>query len=238
LRYTEGGGSEVVDGIRFCQEESGRQMRPRSIVRLLLVLTLIVGPATPALANALANWLYVWPGVVSIDPIFGLLPTVLVALIERPFVSLAGVDKQPLLRSIRANLLSLLAGFPVACYVWSVESSQGMLVLTVVAVTITIVVEIAYLRSVMRKESRKLRWWWIVLGNVVSNLVLIGISWTVKTLNSKYPDLGNAIRPYEWLFMLLHLAISGTAVAAALGGPIWRWLQWVPRGSESRPPTT
>jgi hypothetical protein len=159
------------------------------------------------------------------QPGLRLLPTVLVAFIERPFVSLAGVDKRPLLRSIRANLLSLVVGIPVAGGIYADRSPQGLIGLAVVAVAITIVVEIAYLQSVLRKESRQLRWLWIVLGNIVSNLVLVGISLTVRMLNEDYPELGNVVQPYESLLMWTHFTISTTAVVAALAEPAMRLLR-------------
>jgi hypothetical protein len=156
----------------------------QSAIRSLLVLSLIFAAATPVFANSLANWIMVWPGVVSIDPVFGLLPTVLVSFIERPFVSKAGVRKRPLLQSIRANLLSLLAGIPVAAFVYSLEGQQGATILAIVAVTVSIVVEGSYLSAVLNGEPQQLRWSWIVLGNIVSNSVLIGIALVVRTLNT------------------------------------------------------
>jgi hypothetical protein len=195
-------------------------MRPRLIVCSILAVLLILVAATPALANSLASWVWIWPGVVSIEPFFGLLPTVLVSFIERPFVTRAGIDKRPLLRSIQANLLSLLAGIPVAVFVWASDSMQGLALLAVVAVAVTIVVEIAYFRSVMRRDQRQLRWSWIVYGNIVSNLVLVGIALTVRKLGENYPNVGTVLEPYQGPLMVMHVAISLTAVTAAIIEPI------------------
>lgn len=200
-------------------------MRTRHVVRSILVLMFILVPAVPALGNSLASWVWVWPGVVSIDPLFGLLPTVLVAFVERPFVSRAGVQKQPLLRSVRANLLSLLVGIPVATCVWFVGSEEGLVLLAVVAVAITIAVEIGYFRSVLRKEAGHLRWTWIAFGNVVSNLLLVGLAIIVRTLQKNYPGLGLALAPYRGTFLLMHLGISFTMVTAALCEPTMRTLR-------------
>ncbi len=194
-------------------------MRTRHFVRSLLVLMLILLPATPALANSLASWVRIWPGVVSIDSLFGLLPTVLVSFVERPFVSRAGVEKRPLLRSIRANLLSLLAGIPIAAFVWGVESELGLVALAVVSVAVTIVVETAYFRSVLCKESKELRWAWIVVGNFVSNLVLVGLAIIVRTIQEWYPQIALAPLPYQGVLILLHIGISLTAVTAAIAEP-------------------
>jgi hypothetical protein len=194
-------------------------MQRRSILRFLMILAAILIPATPVFANSLANWVLVWPGVVSIAPIFGLLPTVLVSFIERPFVSRSGVQTLPLIRSLRANLLSFLAGFPVAACVYSINSLQGTIALTTVAVAVSIAVEIAYLEFVLKDERQELRWRWIILGNIASNSVLIGIALTIMMLQQKYAALGKTVEPYQGVLMGAHLTISFTAVTAALAGP-------------------
>ncbi len=84
----------------------------------------------------------------------------------------ARVTKRPLIRSIRANVLSLLAGIPVSTFVWSVRSESGLFVLAGVAVAVTIAVEGFYFRSVLRKEDRRLSWRWIIFGNISSNALL------------------------------------------------------------------
>ncbi len=202
-------------------------MRVRLLFRSLLVLGLILVPAASARANSLASWVWIWPGVVSIDPLFGLLPTVLVSFVERPFISRAGVLKQPLLRSMRANLLSLLAGIPVALCVWSITSEEGLVLLAAVGVAITIVVEIAYFRFVLHRESKPLRWWWIVAGNIVSNLLLAGLALFVRIVGEKDLQLDYLLLRYQDLFMLMHLGISLTMVTAALAEPTIRVVRLV-----------
>lgn len=209
-------------------------MQRRSILQFLMILAAILIPATPVLANSLANWVLVWPGVVSIEPIFGLLPTVLVSFIERPFVSRSGVEALPLIRSIRANLLSFLAGIPVAAFVYSVNSWQGTVVLTLVAVAVSIAVETAYLEFVLKNESQHLRWRWIILGNIVSSSVLIGIALTILTLQQNYPALCIEVAPYQGVLTCAHLAISLSAVVAALIGPTI-YLRWQRFGGHLTP---
>ena len=97
--------------------------------------------------------------------------------------------------------------------------------LALVAVAISIVVEIGYLRSVQRKESAQLRWAWIVAGNMVSNLLLVGLAVAVQTLQIKYPELGIALASHQGTFALLHLTISFTMVTAALAEPAMRPLR-------------
>lgn len=194
-------------------------MQPRFLVQSAAAVTLILFSAAPAFANSLASWIWIWPGAVSLDPFFGLLPTILVAFLERPFISRAGINSRPLMRSIRANLLSLLAGIPLAMFVWDVNSLAQAAAFTAAAVSITILVELAYFRSVARAESCPLHGSWIVLGNLFSNLLLIGIALTVKTVGTSYPQLGRTLEPYQHIFGFAHLAISFSLVGAALARP-------------------
>ena len=191
----------------------------RLSLRSLLVLTFVLVPATPALANSLASWVWIWPGVVSINPLFGLLPTLLASFVERPFVTRARVTKRPLIRSIRANVLSLLAGIPVSTFVWSVRSESGLFVLAGVAVAVTIAVEGFYFRSVLRKEDRRLSWRWIIFGNISSNALLIAIALTVRTLQETHPQLGLALLPYYGGLQIAALALSVSMVAVAVAEP-------------------
>lgn len=195
-------------------------MRFRPILRPLLVLAFVLGWASPALANSLASWVWIWPGVVSIDPIFGLLPTVLAAFIERPFVSRAGVVEQPLFRSLRANLLSLFIGIPLAEFVLLIHSFGGLVLLALAGLVLSTLVELGYLAAAVRKQGGRLRWWWIAAGNVLSSAVLAVVSLTVLFLNENYPYLGRALIPYMDLFVLMHLATSFGMVTAALCGPV------------------
>lgn len=226
--------NEIGFAILFSFTKPKNIMQRRSFFQVLMVLAGILIPASPVFANSLANWVLVWPGVVSIDPIFGLLPTVLVSFIERPFVSRSGVETLPLIRSIRANLLSFLAGIPVAGFVYSVDSWQGTVVLTIVAVAVSIAVEIAYLEFVLKDESQHLRWRWIILGNIVSNSVLIGIALTIMKFQQNYPAMGKAVERYQGIFFCAHLAISFSAVVAALVGPTI-FVLWQRRGKGQGP---
>jgi hypothetical protein len=182
--------------------------------------TLIPLSSAALLANSLASWVWIWPGVVSIEPLFGLLPTILVAFIERPFVTKAGVTRRPLLKSIRANLITLIAGIPIAGGIWAVKSESGLYLFACVAVSITIAIELWYFQRVAKRESFTLRWQWIVLGNVLSNMLLLGIAITVRTLQVRWPELAYGLVPYQPLFALLHVSISITMVVASLAEPV------------------
>jgi hypothetical protein len=86
-------------------------------------------------------------------------------------------------------------------------------------------VEIGYFRSVMRKESEQLRWAWIVLGNIVSNVLLLGLAIVVRILQADRPEFGLALLPYQGLFLVMHLTISFSMVTAALAEPTIRLLR-------------
>jgi hypothetical protein len=49
--------------------------------------------------------------------------------------------------------------------------------------------------------------------------VLIGIALTIVTLQRNYPALGTTVAPYQGVLICAHLAISFSAVIAALAGP-------------------
>ncbi len=85
--------------------------------------------------------------------------------------------------------------------------------------TVTIAVELGYFRSVLRKDSGPLRWAWIVLGNIVSNVLLLGLAILVRILQANRPEIGIALVPYQGVFLLMHLTISFSMVTAALVQP-------------------
>jgi len=76
------------------------------VLALLLVLLL----ATTAMANVIAPFVWLWPGVVAMSFPVSLPATVLAAFLERPFVSRSGIQRHALRYSLRANFLSLLVG--------------------------------------------------------------------------------------------------------------------------------
>lgn len=212
-------------------------MRTRLFVRSIMLAILVLGFATPTFANSMAMWVWVLPGMISFDPILGFLPTIMVAFIERPFVSLAGLDKRPLIRSIRANLLSLLAGLvliPMLDYVYYIP--YGVWLIMGVAITITFIVELLYFSSVFQKESKKFRWWWIVVGNILSNSVLIGVAFSIAKVNAKYPRIGFELLPYHRILGVIYLIVSLGALLAILLEPVF-WKQRNPQqNAESRRP--
>ena len=84
-------------------------------VATLAVLTF----AIPAFANTIAPTAYFWPGVLPLTLGLALPATVLAAVLERPFVSRAGVTEHTLWYSLQANCVSPVLGFvmlPIALY--------------------------------------------------------------------------------------------------------------------------
>ncbi len=108
-----------------------------------------------------------------------LLATVLVAVLERPFLSRAGVERRALLHSIVANVASGVLGF----YLPDLASAArlpapddfiaALALLLLVGLALSILVESAYYWLVAGRGPRRLRWRWVALGNVASLLALV-----------------------------------------------------------------
>ena len=137
-------------------------------------------PLAPAFANA------------SIPVLFGemqgqdfilwtLLGTLLAAIIERPFVTRAGVARRALLHSIAANLVSMLLA-PLGWGLLALQPDYGRwsdynvaLALTSIGgLVISIFSEYGYYRLISRRAEVKPRLRWVAIGNVVSLVVIVG----------------------------------------------------------------
>lgn len=127
------------------------------------------------LANVMAPYV-AWGvgGDQQISVPFSMLATLLAAVLERPFTQWAGIRKQALLYSIRANILSWFVGLLLA---WSLIylDKMGSLYygLLFLAVPFSVFIEGTYLTCLGLCQSFK--WRPIILGNVFSGLVLWGV---------------------------------------------------------------
>lgn len=212
-------------------------MQTRLLVRSIVLAILVLGFATPAFANSMAMWVWILPGMVSINPILGLLPTIMVAFIERPFVSLAGLDQRPLIRSLRANLLSLLAGLVLLPMVNSViYAPYGLWLIMGAAITNTLIVELVYFFFVFLKESKQFRWWWIVVGNLLSNAVLIAVAFSIAKVSTNYPKITFALLPYHRFVGITYLIVSLGSLLAILLEPVFRKQRNPQKNAESSGP--
>src|SRR5947209_12590324 len=86
---------------------------------VLFAAILLLAFASPAFANSIAPTAYFWPGVLPLMLGMALPASVLAAVLERPFVSRAGVREYAFWYSLQANLVSLVIGYvtsPVGVY--------------------------------------------------------------------------------------------------------------------------
>ncbi len=193
-------------------------MTRQTILRGVLVLLFISISAQVALANGgalLSPVLYV-PGLVVLSPLLGLPVTLAAAVLERPFVSLAGIRTYALTRSIRANLLSWVVGLVVmvvAVFIrpvardlaaeWSGDAlfsvfALGLLEIAyfILAIPISILIEGGYYRAILRRQGGVLRWRWVVAANVFSNVVLVAMAFVPEILREDYPRLVSNVEPH------------------------------------------
>ena len=135
--------------------------------------------------------------------------TLLAAVLERPFVSRAGVQRRPSVYSLQANLLSSLICF-VALSTVPVRSSAArptagtaaaaVIFVTIVSVAVLSASEGGYYESVSATDESPLRWRWVLLGNVFSTFVLFCTAAAGIFVASRYPEWRIAILPYSACF--------------------------------------
>ena len=139
-------------------------MKPLTIIGVLFVLLCLAGPLW---ANAGT------PILLSTSPLAMVVVTPLIAVLERPFASWAGVQRKAYLHCLIAKLISTVLGlfglwewygddFATTAYV-----SLGM------ALALSIVSEGLYYRMIVRKP---IRWHAVGLGNMASLIPLIILS--------------------------------------------------------------
>jgi len=139
-------------------------MKPWPLLGVSLFLFCLTGPLW---ANAGT------PILLSTSPLAMVVVTPLIAVIERPFASRAGVQKQAYLHCLIANVLSTLLGL-VGLWEWyGSDFASTALVSLGMALALSIVSEGLYYRLITRKA---IRWIPVVLGNVASLIPLAILS--------------------------------------------------------------
>jgi hypothetical protein len=143
-------------------------MNPR-IPILLLSLPLWCAVGSAAFANAGIPALVT--GTLPFSGLIALPATVLVAFVERPFVTAAGVKRHALWFSLQANLFSLLLGYGILFLALdTISRNMGYWIL--IAIGLSIVAEAFYYQLVAADADRPINWWMIAFGNMASNLAL------------------------------------------------------------------
>lgn len=167
---------------------------------------------TGILANTITADMGLIPGLGIIGPLFGLPLSVMAAVIERPFLTVAGLKQGTVWYSIQANFVSLLAGYPLVCLAAGLASlGDGALLLwPFAAVLISTIIERAYINK--RVGGPVLPLGWALAANVVSALTCILILVPVRALDR--PEIKQALLPYR---TVLSVVLGLFCVAAVVG---------------------
>jgi hypothetical protein len=208
-------------------------MTRQTVLRGVLVLWLVLIPAGLAFGNSGAPFelvLYV-PGLVVLSPLLGLPVTLAAAVLERPFVSCAGIRRHALTRSMRANLLSWLLGLVImffggfAGYLAAHLFSESVffpyvlglveIAYFVLAIPISIVIEGSYYNSVLYHNGGVVRWRWVIAANIFSNAVLVAMAFVPGILRENHPKLVRNVEPHLetvwWLLAAMCLVLVAFA---------------------------
>jgi hypothetical protein len=119
----------------------------------------------------------------------------LAAVIERPFVTRAGVTKHALWYSLQANFLSLLIGYAtIPCAAHAIFDTGPLW--SLFAITASIVSEGVYYQQ-RWVPGEELKWGWVAVGNIVSSVVLLLLPPIALAVKSGQPDLERLLDPYQ-----------------------------------------
>lgn len=173
------------------------------------------------LANTLAPWLPFTPGFSAFAFELMIPMTVLAAMIERPFLSEAGLRKDVLWRSIRANSVSSLLGIITIMPATILAYSIGPLI-TPIAVAASVYVERACLIRSGPIDDRHVGTGMLVMGNVVSSVVLWLIPFIVFDLQDAVPDVRVTLAPYETWLRWMTVCACGVLIGWAFARPLIR----------------
>lgn len=180
--------------------------------RLFIVLLsafFVLAFAQPVLANVIAPTISVWPGMVHANFALAIPASILAAVLERPFLTRAGVSRHTMLFSLQANAVSLAIGYVTLPVGYTALYVIGPL-WWIIAVGLSIVSEGWYCR-VRATEGGQLRWRYIVCGNVFSSFVLLLLPFISMAIGRSNPKIW---WPYESYLVVLAWAV--TIVSAAV----------------------
>jgi hypothetical protein len=177
--------------------------------------------ATPPLfADSIAPTAFFFPGFLFMSLGAAILATVLAGVLERPFVSRAGVKENAIWYSLQANLVSAVIGLlcmPLA--VALLETFPPLWCLA--AVTISIISEGVYYQSCALEPGQELRWRWIILANIFSSAILFAPLPILEYFKDRYTD------SYWWWglrFERYQVWMLYPSVAAGLAAFVWSFV--------------
>ncbi len=184
-------------------------MRRRVVAVSLGIVLLIAGEAR---ANSIVPLLYlsVLPGAGG--GVLTLQATVLVALLERPFFSKAGIKRRALVTSLRANFISALVGTVLACPLIGtfLTAPATLLVWLPLMLYVSCLIEYWCASSLWGPASVRLRW--IVAGNVFSTAFVILLLVACALLRITFPDLEKGLGEHAWTLLYRSSTLASLAV--------------------------
>jgi hypothetical protein len=173
---------------------------------MFVFLAMTLGVCRVARADSLSPYVWFWPGVVSITLVYAFPASLLAAMIERPFLTAAGLKRNTLVFSLRANLLSTIAGIMLIPIGYPAFYAIGPF-WCLAAFGVSCVVEIVYLR---RFSHQRFTRGFIIAGNAVSSAVLMMIPTIAVAIKQGHPRLAWSLEPHQtWM--------TGSALAASVG---------------------
>jgi len=178
-------------------------------------LLAVLGLCDIAQANSISPYVYFWPGVISITVIYAFPASVLAALLERPFLTIAGIKNRTLVWSLRANFYSTLVGLLLIPLGSQALYTIGVL-WCVIAFGVSCLTEVTYLRL---RAHQQFAWRWVVGGNAVSSLVLMVVPPFVLWIKQHNQHLVELVGQHQTWFGGLACVLSVLVFVASL---VWR----------------
>jgi hypothetical protein len=185
----------------------------------VLVGMVVGNVAAVAHANIIAPTLLPSVLPLSVNWLLAIPATVLVAVLERPFVRRAGVTEAALRHCLWANAISTAVGFLVSpLAMWFVFSLLAPIWLVAV-VAGSVLIEGLYYQRLAQVQANGLRWAWITAGNVVSSILLLAMTPISHLLEGRYRHLARLVERHEPAVLLaLSLAVAIVLWMAFAGG--------------------
>ena len=185
---------------------------------VLLGVAGLLAFAVPAFANSIAPTAYFLPGLLPLTLGLSLPASVLAAVLERPFVSRAGVREHAIWYSFQANLISLVIGYltlPVAVYaIYTIGPLWPL-----IAVTSSVVSEGWYYQRRAMKGLGSINWGSVILGNVFSSFVLLLLPHAALAIKEANPQLVWVVDPYQDALFWGSVSASAAAFVGSFFAP-------------------
>lgn len=208
-------------------------MVARLVAAASLAAIVVLTTANPAAANSIAPSVLLAPGVLPLAVALAIPASLLAAVLERPFVSRAGVERHALAYSLQANLVSLLLGYLLLPFSYSMMFSEVGMLWIPVALLVSIVSEGWYLQRIAMSRPARIRWGMLTAGNLISNFVLLLLPIGAQSLHRARPYLVWDMLPYQaslaWWATVASAAIFLVAFIVPLAGRCNRGNEGSPR---------